>query len=131
VKNKLALALLFAGTAHAATLDVTCTPPTEREDGTALTAEDISHFNVYLNGELHDRTGGNICAYTGTIGGGNHELYMTTVDSFGLESVPSAAVTFKAPHDSKPKPPTLLQIISEWFANLWRLITGKPQVSLS
>ena len=124
------MALLVVNAAVAATLEMTCTTPTEREDGTRLDKSEISHFNVYLNGELTGRTAGNECAYSGPISGGEYDLTATTVDTNGLESAHSDPVSLVAPN-AKPKPPTLLQIISEWFANLWRMLTGKPQVSVS
>jgi len=84
------LAAIFWGTVLADTMPVSWTPPTERENGTALAPEEIANYRVFDNGTaLPDLVPGTDTSVTLTLPPGDHEIYLTTIDTHGRESAPS------------------------------------------
>jgi hypothetical protein len=100
------LLFLFALPAAADTLTLTWTAPTQREDGTALTAAEIANYRVtwtLAGSPLAPFTvPGNVSTWTlEGLAPGKYCLRMSTIDTENLESVPSEEVCRKA----KPNPP--------------------------
>ncbi|MBT8449111.1 MAG: hypothetical protein KJO69_05450 [Gammaproteobacteria bacterium] len=92
----LLFALLLPLSALADTVEVTFTPPIEREDGTLLPITDIQNYQVYVNG-APDITIPN----TDNIGEivlapGLYDISVTTLDTDGRESAPSNVVSVQA-----------------------------------
>jgi len=103
MKKLLLLALLIPLTAYADTGVFTYTAPTEREDNTPLSAEEIGGYNVFVNGELNDispllptDTG-----FTLDLPSGEYIVTMTTLDTDGRESILSDALTIDVPFNPK------------------------------
>ena len=83
-----ALAVLQAvfNRAEAASLNLTCVPPTEREDGTPLPASEIAGYWWYRDGAKDNDTLTPDCAYTMIAPDGTFMIQAQTVDTGGLDS---------------------------------------------
>lgn len=109
MKTILAVILLTLSTTVAADVkNHTFEPPIEREDGTALTLEEIAHFNVYVNGEPVKTVPNNVTSFSVELTHGTHEVKMTTVDTDGRESLFSNVI--QEIIVSKPKAPVIIVI---------------------
>ena len=100
--KKLLLALMLLGASFNAyavdpklepTTTHTCTAPTEREDGTPITTEEIKEFRFYtgsLSGDYQQTTPSPVCSwsYDNTLDPSDHNVYIvvTVVDQDGRES---------------------------------------------
>lgn len=84
----------------------TFVPPTQREDGTALSVEEIGGYNVYLDGvEVSESPlPPNATSFTLTLSGGPYNLTITTFDVQGRESLPSPVIPLSVL--SAPNPPS-------------------------
>ena len=94
---------LFAG-------DVTLnwTTPTEREDGTALTTDEIDRYDLYADGALLTTLAGGLNeTFSGTMSPGLHCFAMKTVDTGNRESVFSTEVCKLVTSDSPPNSVTI------------------------
>ena len=86
----LILWLGIIGLVLADTMPVSWVAPTERTDGAVLNPEEISHYRVWVNDiVLPDSVPGTDTSVTLTLPPGDQTIYLTTVDTFGRESVPS------------------------------------------
>jgi len=71
-------------------MPVSWTPPTERENGTALAPEEIANYRVFVNDvALPDLVPGTDTSVTLELPPGDQTIYLTTIDTHGRESVPS------------------------------------------
>jgi len=97
------------GLVMADTMPVSWTPPTERSDGSALTPPEIANYRVFDNDvALPDLVPGDATSVTLTLPPGDHRIYLTTIDTFGRESVPSEE---KFVPGGAPNPPSQILII--------------------
>lgn len=99
--------LCFVGITNATDVKVTCTAPTQFEDGSLITTPITYSLYGGLQGttKLKLSSGATTCNFTRTsVAVGNQEYYVTSVVN-GFESVPSdiAGITILAP---KPKAPS-------------------------
>jgi len=93
----------------------TWTPPTEREDGTALPDIEIASYKIYCDGApapiwtQTNQPGADERweAPAGSFALGPHNCHATTVDTGGLESGPSNTVPFTVTL-ANPKPPVFV-----------------------
>lgn len=103
----LVLVVLAVPPARADTIDIAWTAPTQREDGTALTAAEIAGYRLSwtVNGVAQaEKTltpGTGYALDTGALVG-RVCVVLRTVDTDGLESAPTGEVCRKA----RPKPPS-------------------------
>ena len=98
------LLLLLSFSAVADTATFTFTPPTEREDNTALQASEIGGYNVFVNGVKSD-TSPLLPAATGftlSLPSGAHTVEVTTLDTDSRESTMSTPVNAVVPFNPKP-----------------------------
>lgn len=106
---KYLILLLLSFNALADTATFSFTPPTEREDGTPLTPQEIAGYNTYLNGT--QRTGMLSSGATGfviNLPPGDHVVDVQTVDTDGRLSI---LATLPVRILSNPKPVTGLSVI--------------------
>ena len=98
------LAIFVPLCSEAATLDLTCTPPTERTDGTSLAPTEIQGYEWFRNGALVGTSGD--CTYTMNAPDGTYAITAKTVDTGGRKSAmsPSVDKTFTT---AAPLPPVL------------------------
>lgn len=92
--------LLVIGDTAADTGQINCTAPTQREDGTALAATELSHFNAYLtNGtpkNYVDTVESETCTFTIPLLPVARDAVVTAVDTDGRESLFSKVVSLPA-----------------------------------
>lgn len=101
--------LLFAFTVCADTATVTFEPPTEREDGSALPANEIAGFEVLdINSVVLQVLAANATGFTETLTAGSYARFLLTVDTDGRKSQLSPQFLLEIPH--VPKPPVVLNI---------------------
>lgn len=94
---------LFAG-------DVTInwTTPTEREDGTSLSMDEIDRYDLYADGALLTTLAGGMNeSYSGTLMPGLHCFAMKTIDTGNRESVFSGEVCKTVTSNSAPNSVTI------------------------
>lgn len=109
--------ILIAGGAAADTADVSWTPATLREDGTALTAAEIAHHNVYLSDGnrgytlLESVVGVNTVSIP--LDATAKTAVVTTVDIAGRESVHSEIVNLPI-GTALPNAPTAITITIQY-----------------
>lgn len=96
--------VLFASVSHAGDKTFNWTMPTEREDGTALSPDELAATNIYCNEALTAAVTPGATSYIHTFPPGIYECYATVVDMGGLESKPSNVTLFTIPK-SLPKSP--------------------------
>jgi hypothetical protein len=87
----------------------TFTSPTKRVDNTPLNATEIASYNIYYNGVAEEIISGNATTFIVDRPYGTYDIYLTTVDTEGRESLPSN--TFQlilAP--ANPNPPVIIII---------------------
>ena len=99
----LLLLLLFSGSVFADTATITFTPPTEREDGTLLPANEIGGYNVFVNGVINETSPllPTATGFTLDLPSGAHTVTVTTMDTDGRESLFSIPVAADVPFDPK------------------------------
>jgi hypothetical protein len=102
--------LTLASPVFADTVNVSWTPPTAREDGTAMPLSEIQHYRLSwtLKGVAQTdkiATGTSNVIDTGTVSG-RVCVTLRTVDTDGLESAPTTQVC----RNSRPKAPTSLEL---------------------
>ena len=106
MKKFILLFLLLPLSVFADTVEVSFTPPIERADGSALPITEIQNYQVYVNG-VQDITIPNTDNLGEvTLAPGLYDIYVTTLDSDGRESLPSNVVSVQA--KSPPGNPTNL-----------------------
>jgi hypothetical protein len=106
------LMLLIPLNVFAQTKTVTCVPPTEREDGTALPAAEISHYLFYISdgtlGTYPNVVRADTCQITVDLLSVKRHVGATTVDTDGRESSrKSNIITLPAITVANPKPPRI------------------------
>ena len=102
----LLIALGLIVPAIAALKDFTYTRATQYEDGTPLPLEQIAETRLYCNGELVASEAGADGDFAGVLlAPGNYDCYGTHVATNGLESQPSASITFAVLPEVAPDPP--------------------------
>ena len=105
MKNLLLILLLVPVLAGAEIVDITFEPPTTREDGTALPANEIAGYDIYNNGiEIPADS----VTYTDNsiaieLPYGRHAIKMRTTDTNGRFSLYSNVLVFIL--NANPKPP--------------------------
>lgn len=79
-------------------------PPTERENGVALSDEEISHYNLYCNDSLFETiiNENEISEVELFFPRGEYSCYMTAVDTDELESGPSNIAEFNSEGVARP-----------------------------
>ena len=83
--------------------------PTQLVDGRPL--EDLSHYNIYVNGVLEDST--SVQSFTvPNIPFGTTDFYVTAVRTNGIESAPSNTESKTVVDEVPPLPPVLLEIVA-------------------
>jgi len=105
---KFIVLFLLAFPLWADTVEVTFTPPTEREDATLLPITDIQHYQVYLNSTESITIPNTDTRFELVLSPGLYDVNMTTVDTDGRESILSNTVSVQA--KSPPGNPTNLII---------------------
>lgn len=98
------LLAVASNTANAASSDTSCTPPTQRADGSPLPASEIAGYKWFVNGvEVQQTTD---CNSFWLLAGqeGALDVQATTVDTGGRESAMSP-VTVKTFITALPNPP--------------------------
>ena len=102
------LVCVFASPVMAASAEINgCTPPVTRADNSPLAADEIQHYNWYVDGVVQMQTP--VCepmTITADVADGDHQVYATTVDTDNRESAPSNTV-IKSFTTANPNPPTL------------------------
>ena len=108
---KYLILLLLSFNTFADTATFTFVPPTAREDSSPLLPADIGGYNVFVNGVksvtsplLPTATG-----FTLDLQSGVHTVEVTTLDTDGRESVPSAPTDANIPF--LPNAPASLNVI--------------------
>ena len=97
--------------ANADTATITFTPPTEREDNTPLSPDEIAGYEVYnTDGVSVKSLPGDATSFTMGTTSAMQSLVVTTKDTDGRESVYSQIVNVPA-SVSNPKPPTGFSIV--------------------
>lgn len=105
------LALLFlvcvlgCNDANAATRNITCTPPTERTDGTPMTVAEIANYEWWVDGVM-DGTSTD-CAYVLDKPDGTYNVQAKTIDTGGRVSVASQPPKSFTLTTADPNPPIL------------------------
>ena len=100
--------LCFWGVVLAGDVTINWTTPVEREDGTALTTDEIDRYDLYADGALlATLAGGMNESYSGTLLPGLHCFAMKTVDTGGRESVFSDELCKTVTSDSPPNSVTI------------------------
>ena len=98
------LLLVLSFSAMADSAAGTFTAPTERVDGSSLSTEEISHYNVYVNGILDIVTLPSYStSFTIEVPVGDSSLNITTVDVDGRESDFSDTIAIRI--KGRPKAP--------------------------
>ena len=97
------LILFLSFGVQADVVQVSYTPPAEREDGTKLQPSEIKNYRVYVNGKYKRTITKN--PYGITLDPGTHTVTMKTVDTNGRRSVESNGVSFTVL--VPPNPPTI------------------------
>jgi len=104
--------------ASAGTVRVDCTPPTTREDGSALTAAEIAGYELVVTRVGYETTTYRLagCGVDMTVAkSGSYTAAMITIDTDGLKStLPSNTVEF-AIKASKPNAPGQLRVTTVTF----------------
>lgn len=99
-----AMSMVGCNDAQAATYDITCTPPTEREDGTPLTLAEIANYEWWVDGAMDGTS--TACAYTLTRPDGTYNVQAKTVDTGGRVSQASPGKQFTL-ITAPPNPPVI------------------------
>ena len=102
----IAVCLLGCNDARAASLSLTCTPPTTRTDATPLPTDEIAGYWWYRDGIKINTELTPACAITVILPDGTYEITAQTVDTEGRESVMSAGKQ-KTWVTAAPSPPTI------------------------
>lgn len=113
ILTSLSIGLLFAYTAQAAPVNVTCTPPTTREDGTPLAAAEIQGYEFVTTHGTGETTTYTVsgCTFSLTIAKpGNYTAVMHTIDTAQRRSAASNSVPFVVESDSPPMCPGAINI---------------------
>ena len=105
----IALLLAFASwPLFAGDVTINWTTPTEREDGTALTTDEIDRYDLYADGALFTTLAGGMNeTFSGSMTPGEHCFAMKTVDTGNRESVFTSEVCKIVTSDSPPNSVTI------------------------
>ena len=109
---KYLILLLLSFNAFADTATFTFTPPTERADNSALPADQIGGYSVFLNNAPVDTINPLLPTATGftlDLPSGVHTVTVTTLDTDGRMSVPSVPAELSIPF--VPKAPASLSVV--------------------
>src|SRR5881628_596396 len=94
------LVVLSVHVAHATDLRITCMPPTQNTDGSAITA--TLSFNLYggLTGQVKQKlvTGATSCSFTRTAVASGTQEYQVTAVAGGVESAMSNVASAVVPN---------------------------------
>jgi len=94
--------------AEAGDVTISWKTPTAREDGTALTTDEIDRYDLYADGALLTTLAGGMNeSYAGTMTPGEHCFAMKTVDTGNRESVFSTEVCKLVTSNSPPNSVTI------------------------
>ena len=91
-----ALLALFVTSVAADQAVISWTAPTERTDGTPLTVDEISGYDVFIDGELSTTVPGDATGATVDLASGKHCVTVQTIDTSNRRSVDSVCRDFKA-----------------------------------
>ena len=105
----IALILAFAAwPLFAGDVTINWTAPTARADKTALSPDEIDHYDLYADGALlATLAGGMNESFSGTMTPGEHCFAMKTIDTGNRESVFSTEVCKMVTSDSPPNSVTI------------------------
>lgn len=99
--------------------------PSERMDGSLLPPDQIGGYELYYSADGGETQVVEIGVTTShsleRLDPGSYEAAISTVDTDGLYSEPSNTVTFEI--GSRPKPPSLLEVIKQFLSSLFDRIS--------